>query len=459
VEHFSHWPPGMKLWTCLLVIALAGACGGSGSGGDEAPGSDDPDAGPSGDRPDARGCVGLECFQVDCSGGGTTSLSGTVYAPNGTLPLYNATVYVPNGPVSAFDEGVTCDRCGGTLSGNPLVQTTTDTSGNFTLTDVPATGDVPVVIQIGRWRRQIVVPAVDACADTPLDAGVTRLPRNKSEGDIPLMALTTGGADALECLLRKVGIDDAEFTVGGGTGRVHLYAGTDGTNRFASGLNAGARLGTATELWNQRDDLAAYDVVFLSCEGGQFPGTKSAAARQALFDYTNLGGRVFASHWHNYWIQEGPAPWSDTTSFDFQDDLNEIEADIDVSDPRGRDLAQWLVNVMASTTLGKIDITAAQHTVTGVDPELADRLIYKDETENDSPSVQYLTFTTPLDQEEDLRCGRVVFSDIHVSSGDVSNEDTRFPDGCRSDGLSPQEKVLAFMIFDIAACIGPGPVD
>src|SRR5687767_13137659 len=58
MEHFWHWPPGMKLWTCLLVIALAGACGGGGSGGDEAPGSDDPDAGPSGDRPDARGCVG-----------------------------------------------------------------------------------------------------------------------------------------------------------------------------------------------------------------------------------------------------------------------------------------------------------------------------------------------------------------------------------------------------------------
>jgi hypothetical protein len=457
VEWFWHWAPRMKLWTCLVIV-LAIGCGGGGGGGDDTPGGG-PDAGGSGGRPDGRGCVGLECMQVDCTGGGTTSLSGTVYAPNGTLPLYNATVYVPNGPVAAFDAGVTCDRCGGVLSGNPLVQTTTDTAGRFTLNDVPATGDVPVVIQIGRWRRQIVVPAVEACADTALDAGQTRLPRTKSEGDIPLMALTTGGADALECLLRKVGIDDAEFTAGGGTGRVHLYAGTGGTNRFKAGLNSGARLTPATELWSQRDDLAAYDVVFLSCEGDQNPGTKPESARQALFDYSNLGGRVFASHWHNYWIQEGPAPWSDTTSFDFQEDLNDIEAEIDTSDQRGADMAQWLLNVMASTTLGKIDITAAQHTVTGVDEELADRMIYQDDTENGTPSVQYLTFTTPLAEAEELRCGRVVFSDIHVSSGDRSNEDTRFPDGCRSDGLSPQEKVLAFMIFDIASCIGPGPVE
>jgi hypothetical protein len=439
--------------TWLAVAWLIAACGDGSVGGDD-DGTGDGGMGDGGPGGADAACVGLECFQVaNCPGGGTTSLSGTVYAPNGTLPLYNVTVYVPNGTVEAFVPGVACDRCAD-LSGSPLVETTTDTHGNFSLPDMPATQNVPLVLQIGRWRRQIVLPDVPACADTPLTVDQTRLPRNQGEGDIPLMALTTGGADALECLLRKVGLDDGEFTTQGGSGRVHLYAGQEGTDRFAPALG-GAAFAGAQELWNQDSTLAPYNVVFLSCEGDQNPGTKSAAARQALYDYTNLGGRVFASHWHNYWIQAGPDPWPQTLTFNFQSDLNDITADVDTSYPRGMDLADWLVNVGAALTLGKIDLTATQHTVTAVNAALAQRMIYLDTTANGTPSIQYMTFTTPLTVLEDQRCGRVVFSDIHVSSGDESSPSQAFPDGCTSMGLSPQEKVLAFMIFDIAACIGP----
>ncbi|MGZ6080799.1 MAG: hypothetical protein ACXWK4_08305, partial [Myxococcaceae bacterium] len=84
-----------------------------------------PDAGPT--------CVNLECAQVACADGGTTTIIGSVFDPSGQVPLYNALVYVPNGEVKPFTPGVTCDRCGSTTTGDPLVIALTDATGAFTL--------------------------------------------------------------------------------------------------------------------------------------------------------------------------------------------------------------------------------------------------------------------------------------------------------------------------------------
>ncbi len=421
--------------------------------------SGDGDGGASDGGTGADACVGLACFQVSCPGGGSTTLSGTVYAPNGTLPLYGVTVYVPNGPVDALPSGATCDRCGAPLSGNPLVSATSNEAGQFTLENVPATSAVPLVIQVGKWRRQIVVPAVAACVDTALTADQARLPRNKSEGDIPQMALTTGGADSLECLLRKIGLDDAEFTNRSGTGRVHLFGGVDGTPRFATTLNGGADFANATTLWDTTPHLMPYDVTFLSCEGAQNPNTKPQTSLQALSDYTNVGGRVFASHWHNYWIEAAPAPtlWPTTITPNHLGALNSVRADINTGFPKGNSLATWLANVGGSPPglTGKIDLTESKHTVEAVNPATTERWISLAQTANNRTSVQYYQFTTPLTVDDDQRCGKVVFSDIHVSAGDDSSAALRFPGGCTTTGLTPQEKVLAFMVFDIASCVGP----
>ena len=70
--------------------------------------------------------------------------------------------------------------------------------------------------------------------------------------------------------------------------------------------------------------------------------------------------------------------------------------------------------------------------------------------------MQYLDAFTPMGGPA---CGRVVLSDIHVSTGagtaneDDSDADLAFPDGCKTMDLSPQEKTLEFMIFDLSSCI------
>src|SRR5262249_3415964 len=149
------------------------------------------------------GCVGTSKVRNNCPMDQPhTTLTGTVNIPAGTLPLYNAKVFIPAGPVPMpLASGVSCDRC----DAIPLAAAyaTTDYNGQFTLTDVPSGQNIPLVISLGKWQRVITLQQeVKDCTTTALDPQLTRLPRNKSEGNIPKIALSTGAADALECLLR-----------------------------------------------------------------------------------------------------------------------------------------------------------------------------------------------------------------------------------------------------------------
>ena len=44
------------------------------------------------------------------------------------------------------------------------------------------------------------------------------MPQNHTQGDIPLIAIATGSADQVECVLLKMGISQSEFTDPGGRG-------------------------------------------------------------------------------------------------------------------------------------------------------------------------------------------------------------------------------------------------
>jgi hypothetical protein len=395
-------------------------------------------------------CVNLECQQVDCGAGVTTTVSGTVFDPSGTLPLYNVVVYVPNAPVEPIPDGLSCDQCGAQLSGDPLVSAITDTQGRFTLQDVPVGADIPLVIQIGKWRRQITIPAVTQCVDNPLtDPQQTRLPRSMAEGNIPRIALTTGSADPFFCLLRRLGIDDSEFGVAGSAARIHFYRGYNGSQQYDAGFGAspGASFpdGPST-LWT--NGWANYDLVLLSCEGDEYPSPKNGR-RQALRDYLNEGGRVFATHYHYNWFQgDAPPDLQSIATFTALGNTFDALVDIDTSFPKGMALADWMMFVDGSSPYGRFFVSEGrQHTLT-LNQMLA-RLWVSWQGE-----PEYFSFNAPIGAPEDMQCGRMVFSDIHVSAG-AGSPTGSFPSACNNSPLSEQEKALIFMLFDLSACIIP----
>ncbi len=417
-------------------------------------------------------CTGIQCNIATCPNGGSTTVSGTVYDPAAVNPIYNAIVYIANAPLDPVPTGASCDVCGATASGQPLTSALTDTAGHFTLTNVPTGSNIPLVIQVGKWRREVMIPTVTSCVDNPLtDPQVTRLPRTQSEGNIPHIAVTTGDADAIECLLRRIGIADSEFTTDSGNGRVHLYYGGDLTGPTGGGVgtnsfNGGATFSSAGTLWSSVPKMEGYDIMMMSCEGGQYADAKKPYLPNPEA-YLNAGGRVFFGHLHSYWLREGSAALQSTANYigvgsDLPDPVNGV---INTSFPKGNALADWLVNVGATPTRGQLQIHQGQFSVTAVNPPTQAWVTVPDNV-NDSdnrPSMQYLSFNTPVGEDAGSQCGRAVFTDLHMNvsvdtdagetGGDNSDPTKPFPTECKSNGLTPQAKALEFMFFDLSACL------
>ncbi|CAN5779004.1 hypothetical protein BH11MYX3_BH11MYX3_01930 [soil metagenome] len=436
----------MRFFVAPVVVALFAACGSPERRG----GGDDVG------EPDA--CVGLECRIVNCAARNMpeTSISGTVFAPNGTLALFGVTVYIPASPPGVLTDGVQCSQCQDSLLGGSVAAVQSDEAGKFTLTKVPSGINVPLVIQVGKWRRLVDAPEILPCQDNVLPANITSLPKNKAEGDLPKIAMTTGSWDALECLVKKLGVDPKEFTTDGGAGRIHLYSGNG-----ATGLSDGTPMANADTLWGDVNKLKTYDIAAFSCEGHEHPGTTPAMMANVKA-FADLGGRIFMSHYHAQWISGHhtsitPAPidvpqqvWPSVATCNIDSTPPNSTGIIDtVNNPKGSAFATWMANVGAGG--GTFGITESRESCTAVDNTKAERWVYVQGT-GTQQVPQNFQFTTPQESPKDNRCGKVVFSDMHVSAGGSSGN---FPSSCSAAPLTPQEKALAFMFFDIASCVGP----
>jgi hypothetical protein len=424
----------------------------------------------------ASSCTGLCNQQVACPGNNvTTTISGTVFAPNGTDPLYAALVYVPNGAagsptwgVTAFTPGVHCVQCGSEVSGSPLVSTLTAPDGTFQLQNVPAGANIPLVIQLGRWRRMITIPNVASCTNTALTALQTSLPSQEGVvgvnpfDNIPLMAFSTGAVDGLECVLLKIGINKNQFSnpaAQGGAGRIRFYLGEG-----APGAQISATTPSATQLWaGAAPDIDQYDMAFFPCQGNEY--VKTAAEQQVVVNYANAGGRIFGTHYSYVWFiaptpNVPPAnPFLATATWAVNGNITGSDPQtgyINTSFARGQALAQWLQITGASTTYAQMPVNTLRHDFNGVVAPSDLWIALGGAPPGAFTDPMHYTFDTPIGNPPATQCGRALFDDFHVE--DDSNTPTggvTFPNECPNVPMTPQEKMLEFMIFDLSSCIIP----
>jgi len=368
-----------------------------------------------------------------------TALVGKVFAPNGTMPLYNVAVYVPATDPPPFTPGVQCGTCVDGLPGGAIAKTTSGPDGSFRLVGVPAGTNIPVIVTTGKWRRKLTVPSVTACADNTITDGTFRLPKNKSEGELPHIAIVTGGCDALACIVSKLGIDSTEFgSSSASTQSVVFYNGSGGT---APGTPQ-----AATALWGDLNEMKKFDMIINTCECDEYNDEKTSP--DLLRQYADIGGRVFGSHYQYTWARNLIPQWQSTANWSGGGSYLTPDL-VDTSFTDGAAFAQWLLATGASTTAGQITLGVKIPNVSTVNPPTT-RWLYS----SGSPATtHYLSFLTPVGVPAAQQCGKVVYAGMHVASGYV---DTSFPAGC-SSSFTPDEMALAFLFFDLSACVSVIP--
>ncbi|MGO8998859.1 MAG: hypothetical protein ACLQVI_36505 [Polyangiaceae bacterium] len=438
-------------------------------------------------------CVALQCQQKACAGGGTTTVSGTVYAPNGTLPLYNVILYVPNAPLAPMTQGITCDQCGTIASGDPIATTLSDSNGNFVLSNVPAGTNIPLVVQLGKWRRQTTIPTVNPCTNNALtDPNLTRLPKNQTEGSMPHIALTTGGCDSLGCMMGKLGIDTTEFGVqsDGYNKAINVYSSNSGG--FADGLSNTTQ---ASTLWSNLTLLKTYDMGIFSCEcseGSDTKGTYGGPDFQTVTDYLDSGGRIFTTDYQYTWYRYSPDPNMGAVSASNLDTTGigvipggapggDNPLLLNATFPKGLALAQWLTTVFPANPLVTPDGgPLTNNTTDGVTCDYVfdnismintkPQLWATSDSSNDGKPGTYdprvFTVNTPAGLPTAQQCGKGVHLDAHItassqgeadfvgcngSSGAVGTAGC-YPLTC-TNPLQEDEAMFAFFFFDLASCI------
>jgi hypothetical protein len=349
----------------------------------------------------------------------SVSFSGTVLAPNGTLPLSNALVYVTQQAPAAIPEGAYCDECVSLQEGTFAISAP---DGTFAFTTDLPKGKAWIVVQKGQFRR--VRPITIA------DAGMMALA--KDDTTIPSKSDTAKGDDIPKMVILK---DDTDF------------------DRIDDSL---AKLGlsnievrTDRSLLKNKAELMKYHVVFIPCGSSDDPMMTDLEAKANLDEFVKAGGKLYVTDWSYEFVRQpfpGFVDWAEETAVvGSAASGDEWDAPATAADTG---LGDWLTATGDATFEVKGNWTKI--TSVNTQPGLDEKGNAVDVTpkvwvtaQNGSSSAVIPTTVSFQNQ-----CGRVLFSTYHTESGTGGGGGT---------ALLAQEKALLYVLLEVGVCVGDRP--
>lgn len=344
------------------------------------------------------------------------SLSGTVKAPNGKMPMANTLVYVTAIEPAEIPKGVYCDECVSLENGSFA---TSGADGTFEInTDLPV-GDAWVVVQKGQFRRVRKVTIGEQGGEIDVDKDAFTLPGKgaPTKGDtVPTMVVLKDSMDfdKIDESLEKLGITDFEIK-------------------------------DDRKLLEDEAELMKYQVVFIPCGSKSDPEVTSETAKTNLQNFVNAGGKLYVTDWSYEFVRQpfpGFVTWDKETATIGSAATGSVwEAPAAAADTG---LGDWLAATGDETfsVEGNYTTILSVNTMPGVDP--------KGEPKDIEPKVWVTATKTngesyPTTVSFENQCGRVLFSTYHTE-----------PDFGGSTTLHAQEKALLYVLLEVGVCVPAG---
>jgi hypothetical protein len=258
----------------LSLITVLGACGGSGTGSS------------------TGGGTGL--------GSDIQSVTGTVFAPNGTDPIAGATVYVPSStanlsaPTTALKgvgKAVTA-TCGGSTvtcsdpTATALCSTCTCPDGTFSLDVSSCSASDSTTLKIESGSTTIDVTFSSDCTTTDTTCAITTAASTlPSSGTGALtMAVVTGEYDEIQDVLAKLGYGDLDTDnrLKIGTEKFTIYRGGDTDLDVELAATSETTYPLASSLFGDVTLMNTFDIIFINCGADETVTTTASTINTPL---------------------------------------------------------------------------------------------------------------------------------------------------------------------------------